>query len=418
MTSPAGRRLRVLLSEGGSTSARQAITMLGLAGHHVEICDPSPLCLGRFSRFVRAVHRCPPLRRDPAGYLGFVTELLGRRGFDVLLPIHEQGLVFARAPDRIAALAGVALPSYGSYRTAVTKAGFSRLLEKLGLPQPPTRIVTSEHEFREAARGRCVIKTSVGTASRGVWRVTDQAALDQAVYELRAAEGFAGELLVQDFIAGPIEHAQAVFDRGDLLALHAYRQIETGAGGGPSRKLSIRGDAVRADVAAIGAALGWHGALSFDVIRPANDARPLYIDCNPRLVEPMSAQLAGLDLVDLLLRLSLGEHPAAPKPSRDGVCSHLGMQALLGCALRSGSRRDVVRECVRLMLRQPPYAGSAEELTPVGHDGFSAVPLVATAVILLAAPRRATTLAAKGWGDHLLDAAALARIDRGCDQPA
>lgn len=176
MTSPAGRRLRVLLSEGGSTSARQAITMLGLAGHHVEICDPSPLCLGRFSRFVRAVHRCPPLRRDPAGYLGFVMELLGRRGFDVLLPIHEQGLVFARAPDRIAALAGVALPSYGSYRTAVTKAGFSRLLEKLGLPQPPTRIVTSEHELREAARGPCVIKTSVGTASRGVWRVTDQAA--------------------------------------------------------------------------------------------------------------------------------------------------------------------------------------------------------------------------------------------------
>ncbi|WP_234826981.1 hypothetical protein [Rhodopseudomonas palustris] len=409
----AKRRLRVLLSEGGSTSARQAISVLGRAGHHVEICDPSPLCLGRFSRFVRAVHRCPPLRRDPAGYLGFVTDLLATHRFDVLLPIHEQGLVFARAPDRIAELSGVALPSYASYRTAVTKAGFSRLLESLGLPQPPTRIVISERELREIACTPCVIKTSVGTASRGVWRVPDRAALERAVRELHAADGFAGEVLVQDCVAGPIEHAQAVFDRGELLALHAYRQIAAGAGGGPSHKLSIRGDAVRADVAAIGAALGWHGALSFDVIRPANDARPLFIDCNPRLVEPMSAQLAGLDLVDLLLRLSLGEHPASPAPSRDGVRSHLGMQALLGCALRSGSRQDVMRECGRLMLRQPPYAGSAEELTQVGRDWFSAVPLAATAVILMAAPGRAAALAAKGWGDHLLDAAAIARIDRG-----
>ncbi|MGX7743222.1 hypothetical protein [Rhodopseudomonas parapalustris] len=418
MISSAESGLRVLLSEGSSTSAREAITVLGLAGHHVEICDPSRLCLGRFSRFVRAVHRCPPLRCDPAGYLGFVTELLAQRGFDVLLPIHEQGLVFARAPDRIAALTGVALPSYDSYRTAVCKAGFSRLLESLGLPQPPTRIVRSEHELREAVHAPCVIKTSVGTASRGVWRVTNQAVLDQVVDELCAADGFAGEVLVQDCVAGPIEHAQAVFDRGELLALHAYRQIAAGAGGGPSRKLSIRGDAVRADVAAIGAALGWHGALSFDVIRPAGGASPLFIDCNPRLVEPMSAQLAGLDLVDLLLRLSLGRHPVEPAPSQEGARTHLGMQALLGCALRGGSRRKVMRECARLMLRQSPYDGSAEELTPVRQDWLGAVPLAATALILLAAPGRASTLAAKGWGDHLLDAVAMAQIDRGFEQPA
>lgn len=409
------RRLRVLLSEGGSTSARQAITVLGLAGHHVEICDPSPVCLGRFSRFVRAFHRCPPLRRDPAGYLGFVEDLLARRGFDVLLPIHEQGLVFARAHDRLAALTGVALPSFASYRTALAKAGFSRLLDALGLPQPETRIVASERELRDAARPPSIVKSSVGTASRGVWRVPDRGALDPVVQELRAVNGLADELLVQAFVAGPIEHAQAVFDHGELLALHVYRQMAAGAGGGPARKCSIRRDDVRADVAAIGAALHWHGALSFDYIQPA-DARPLYIDCNPRLVEPMSAQLAGLDLVDLLLRLSLGERPGTIGPSREGAHSHLGMQALLGCALRGGSRRDVMREYSRLILRQPPYAGSAEELTPVRHDWLSAVPLTATAVILLAAPNRASTLAAKGWGEHLLDADTIARIDRGFER--
>ena len=88
--------LRVLLSEGNSTSAREAITVLGLAGHIVEVCDPSPVCLGRFSRFVSKFHRCPGLRDDPAGYLAFVEKLLAERPFDVLLPIHEQGFLFAR----------------------------------------------------------------------------------------------------------------------------------------------------------------------------------------------------------------------------------------------------------------------------------------------------------------------------------
>ena len=50
--------------------------VLGLSGHHVEICDPSPWCLGRYSRFVKRFHRCPPLRDDPKGYLAFIEALL------------------------------------------------------------------------------------------------------------------------------------------------------------------------------------------------------------------------------------------------------------------------------------------------------------------------------------------------------
>src|SRR3977135_2554860 len=91
--------LRVLVSEGSSTSAREAITILGLAGHHVEVCDPSPWCLARYSRFVRKFHRCPGLRTDPAGFLAFVERLLATRHVDVLLPTHEQGLLFARLQE-------------------------------------------------------------------------------------------------------------------------------------------------------------------------------------------------------------------------------------------------------------------------------------------------------------------------------
>ena len=97
----AKKPLRVLVSEGSSTSGREAITILGLAGHHVEVCDPSRWCLARYSRFVRKYHHCPPLRSDPAGYLRFVEQLLASQHFDVLLPTHEQGFLFARAAARL-----------------------------------------------------------------------------------------------------------------------------------------------------------------------------------------------------------------------------------------------------------------------------------------------------------------------------
>ncbi|MGH6874813.1 MAG: hypothetical protein ACREDW_07335, partial [Aestuariivirgaceae bacterium] len=87
-SSQSGFSLRILLSEGASTSAREAITALGLKGHHVEICDPDPFCLGRFSRFVAHYHRCPAMGADPSGFWHFIENLLSRRHFDVLVPIH------------------------------------------------------------------------------------------------------------------------------------------------------------------------------------------------------------------------------------------------------------------------------------------------------------------------------------------
>ena len=418
--------LRVLVSEGNSTSAREAVTVLGLSGHLIEVCDPSPYCLVRFSRFVDRFHRCPGLRDDPAGFLSFVEKLLAARHFDVLLPTHEQGFLFARARQRLEGRVGLALPSFASYRTVHSKAGFSRLLDQLGLPQPATAIVKSERELRDATRLPCLIKTSVGTASRGIWFVRDDDDLEGVLQDLKtqglnipglnmqglgASGAFGDEVLVQDLIAGTIEKAQAVFCRGQLIGFHAYRQVAAGAGGGEAIKLSVSRPRVRAHLATIGQELAWHGALSVDYVLPDEGATPRLIDCNPRLVEPMSAYLAGVDLVGLLLRVSLGETPAAAAESREGVRTHLAMQALLGCASRGGTRRDVVRGCWRLLTGRGPYADSTEELTPVRLDWISAVPVAMIVISLLIAPKLAVMLARGGWGAHLLDVKSVRRIE-------
>jgi hypothetical protein len=403
------RPLRILLSEGSSTSAREAVTVLGLAGHAVEICDPGRFPLARFSRFAKC-RRCPPMRDDPLGFLTFVEDLLARERFDVLLPIHEQGFLFSKFQERFAGV-GLALPAFEDYRVVHSKAGFSRILQQLDLPQPATNIVRGARDARSAARLPCVIKTAIGTASRGVWTVRNAADLDRALDELASGDGLADEVLVQALTAGFTEKAQGVFGRGELLGFHAYRQLAEGAGGGDARKISVRRDGVRADLARIGRHLNWHGALSIDYIWTSSG--PLYIDANPRLVEPMAAYLAGVDLVDLLLRVSMSEAPLPLADGREGTLTHQGMQALLGGAQRGGTRRELLRELGHLVLRRGVHAGSTEELTPLRQDWPGIVPLAITALALLASPKLAHPLARSGWGRHLLSSRTIDMIVAG-----
>jgi hypothetical protein len=113
-----------------------------------------------------------------------------------------------------------------------------------------------------------------------------------------------------------------------------------------------------------------------------------------------------------LLGLSRGETPAALPESREGVRTHLAMQALLGCASRGGSRRDLLSECWRLATGGVPYADSSEELTPVRSDWISVVPLSVTAMLVFASPKFANRLARDGFGAHLLNLASVRRIER------
>ena len=402
--------LRILIPEGSSTSCREALTILGLAGHHVEVCDPSPWCLARYSRFVRKFHRCPGLRTDPAGFLAFVEGLIASGNFDVLLPTHEQGFLFAKVQDRFRGRIVVALPSFESYRAAHSKAGFSRLLARLELPQPTTRILKSQSEPRGATRFPAVVKTSIGTASRGIHFVHNESELASALHGIDSRGGF-DEVLVQDMISGTTEKAQSVFCRGRLVGFHAFRAVAPGIGGGEAIKQSVRRPIVRDYLQTLGAALDWHGGLSVDTIMPDDGTAPLLIDCNPRLVEPFNAWASGTDLVTQLLRVSLGESPAPLPEGRDGVATHLAMQALLGIAARSGSRRAVAREFWHLIDHSGPYAGSVEELTPLSHDGRSAVPLFTTLMMMLASPSSAGKLAG-GFGAHLLDLRSIAEIEK------
>ena len=404
------RKLKILLSEGSSLSSREAITALGLAGHRVELMSSDPLCLGRFSRFVGRVHRSPASGADPDGYLAAVMDVVKSRSIDVLLPVHEQAYLFAAARKKLPTGLGVALADFEAFEEVQSKASLAAFLSRLDVAQPATEVVRSPDEFERPRPYPFFVKAAFGTASTGVWRISDKRQRDALLQTFEQSSAFAEGLVVQPAISGALERTQAVFDRGRLVACHIYRQIAEGPGGGDLLKLSVVRPEVRKTVMRIGQALKWHGALSFDYIREDATAKSYFIDANPRLVEPMNAWLAGVDLPGALLQISLGETPSVQADGRGGVLTRLGLMGILDAARWRQRRRDILLEIGLVSLGAGRYRGTREELVPLWTDPYCAIPLAVVIARLLRHPPAASQFAASTVAAYSLTPKAIHRL--------
>jgi hypothetical protein len=325
-------------------------------------------------------------------------------GHDVLLPTQEQVALLSRDAQRVQALGvGLVVPPFASLVRVQDKVAQLHTLAELGLAHPPTTVVRTSEELLAYERLPAYVKAPIGTASHGVRLVRERA-------ELAAAMSLLGEdgAVVQQPVAGPLAMIQSVFARGQLVGCHVNLREREGASGGAAVKLSMTLPPVREDLVRLGGALDWHGALSLDAILTPEG--PVYIDVNPRLVEPGNAARAGVDLANALLALSLGEDIEPIKPGASGVRTHQLLLAVLGAAERGEGRRGVAHELARALTRRAPYAGSAEELTPARRDPLAALPVVGAAAATLAAPTVARHLTGGAVAAYALTPEAWQRI--------
>jgi biotin carboxylase len=379
--------MRVLLSDGSGLTARQVATLLGKTGHHVHVLSSDPLCLARFTRRVKQVWRVPPYGTDPLHWLEVALEVYRESRADVLFPTQEQVAVLAACPEQLAD-AGIhtAVPAFDALRMVQDKVSAFATLQRLGLPQPEGAVLSSRAQAESWDRFFPVyLKTPIGTATSGVRLVRDARRLTEAVSAAAATGAFDhGGLVAQKPVEGSLAMVQAVFAEGELVAAHANLRVREGANGGASHKRSVDLPAARENLSLLGRELHWSGALSADVI--LSESGPMFIDINPRLVEPGNAWLAGVDLVGPMLELAAGAHPMLQLPGRPDVSTHQLLLSVLGAAQHTGRRRSVLRELVDSVHHAGDYTNSIEELTPVEGDWRAAVPVVAAVAAVLVSP--------------------------------
>jgi hypothetical protein len=409
---PAGpKSLKMLLTEASSTSARQALYALGQLGYTVDVCDPNPLCLGRFSRYVRRWYRCPPFGAEPEGYLKFLIKRLKRGRYDVLLPVHDQIYLLARFGDLLREHTSVALPPVTALEQVQNKAEFVLLMDQLSLPHPSTAVVRGVGALRRTRDFPCYVKLAYGTAGTCVWLVRNPVELEQLALQLQAGGAEKEhDILVQQPADGIFGVTQSVFRDGELVAAHSYQARALGVGGSARCRESASHPIVERHLAQLGAALRWHGALHIEYFYDTPREQPMYIDANPRIGETFNATLSGTNLCDLLVQISLGRSIDRQRASRAGVRTHSLLTSLLAAAETGPGRKNLLRELQQACAQSGLYDKSQEELTRGSDDWMSVIPLVVVLLRLLVAPGTARGMVQDTVDNYSLNAAAVDRI--------
>ena len=402
--------VRVLFSEGSSLTAREFVNVLGPAGHHIEVLDPNPACICRFSRWVSRVHRCPAPGTDPLAYLDMINGLHSKQAFDVLLPTHEQAWLFAAAGARLDPSIHVAVADLGPFSRLQSKIEFARLLDDMMLPQPRWGLVDSAEDL-EKWEPPYYLKTPFSTAGIGVRRVADADQAHDSFLALRAMSACDGPLMVQTAVQGEYAQVQAMFDHGRLVAAHESIQTAVGIGPSAAGRVSINHPFARGEVASLGGRLGWHGGLTLDYIFTGE--QHFYIECNPRTVEPANAAASGVNLPALQLEISLGAHPEEVPSGTEGVRTHSSLAILLGTAAYRKSRTAILTEALQLAFHKGLYRHSREQLTPFLQDVFSVIPLLVVGAQVMLKPGSAQRIARAAVNSYSLSPVAIEQAAAG-----
>jgi hypothetical protein len=328
------------------------------------------MCMARFTRHVRHLHRVPKYGEMPIAWLHAALDIFHKGAFDVLFPTQEQVAVLAAAGF------DTAVPSFAALTAVQDKVSAFATLTRLGIPQPPGAVVASIGDLQAWGDFPAYVKQPIGTATTGVRKV-------EGLSDLGGVDVGAG-VLVQQAVDGPLAMVQSVFDRGELVASHANLRVRLGANGGASHKQGIDDADIRSHLIKLGNDLDWHGALSADVILTTKG--PMFIDINPRLVEPVNAWRSGVDLVGTMIEIALGRKPTPQLAGTPGQRTHQTLLAVLGAAQTGRGRKGVAHELIAATRHQGDYANSAEEMTPWRDDARAAIPLVMAAATTLLRP--------------------------------
>src|SRR5262249_56806023 len=90
-----------------------------------------------------------------------------------------------------------------------------------------------------------------------------------------------------------------------------------------------------------------HGRLTLEYGFRGRDH--VYIECNPRTVEPANAAASGVSLPELQLALSLGDRVEGLRVGRPGIRTHSSLAILLGTAAYARTRKAVLVELLPLV---------------------------------------------------------------------
>jgi len=265
----------------------------------VVACDPNPIAPAQYAATVRT---SVPLIADP-DYVPALQRLCEEHDVGAIVPLTDldiEALAHARAdgrlPQALVPDPEIASATYDKYEAHL-------LLERLGLPSPPTVLPGDEPPSYPV-----MVKLRRGSGAVDIHRARDA---EEAAFFCRYVDG---PVMVQKLMDGPEFSIDTLSDR-DGRCLNAIPRTMIESRGGESIKGTVIDDA---ELVALGRdvveALGTRGPCTVQAFRDKDIGLGI-TDVNTRFggayPAPMYAALPGRTYPELIIRMARGE-PVAP----------------------------------------------------------------------------------------------------------
>jgi len=308
--------LRALVLDCDCAAGLETIQSLGRHGVLVHASSTKPDCLATHSRYVASFLAQPSNSEELAA---FIVALDGEHHYDLIVPSTEVSLLAMLSPSMPSDVYRRAvLAPAESIRTALNKEASIQLASSLGLPVPPSTIVSAEsplpssfpvvlkpiHSKQASREGTRDFRVTIARDA-AQWRsalLNDYASVTVQQQQYIKGRGVGVELLLAD--GEPVWHF--VHER-----LHEYPLT----GGGSSYRRSIAPDARLVELATkLMRALRWHGVAMVE-FKMAPDGTPYFVEINPRLWGSLALAIdSGIDFPAGLLAVATGTAvPPQPK---------------------------------------------------------------------------------------------------------
>ena len=260
----------------------------------VVAADPNPLAPAQYA----ADHRYPVPRIEDPEYVPALQELCERHGVRTVIPLTDldlEVLAHARVAGRLPAL----VPAPEIARATFDKYETHLLLERLGLPSPPTVLPGEPVESFPV-----MVKPRQGSGARSIHRADDP----------QAAEFFVNYVdeptMVQRFMDGP-EFSIDTLSDPDGRCLNAIPRTMIESRGGESIKGTVIADEELVELGVrVAQALAVRGPCTIQVFRDREIGLRI-TDVNTRFggafPAPMYAALSGRTYPELIVRMARGE---------------------------------------------------------------------------------------------------------------
>ena len=262
------KKLAVLITGARAPIALELARSFGAAGHRVIVADCQRLTVARWSRFVDKYILLPSPARQTMDFVSELRRVIIAEKIDHLIPTCEEAFYISRHKDKLSCFVWAA--PFALMNQLHSKWAFIQMAKPF-FAVPQTKLATDFQDW-----GNCHMFVFKKIYSRfGLGVIIGGTEQDCEI--VRAAPE---DWIAQELITGKEVCVYSVWQEGVLKAFSCYHPVYRYGKGAGILFEPVENEQVLNSVKNFGAAYGYTGQLSFDII--IKEGVPYVIECNPR----------------------------------------------------------------------------------------------------------------------------------------